>query len=468
MLFNSFLFWLVFPVIFAIYWLIPNSLLAVRRFYLILASYLLYLNWNPAYALLLAGITLITWWGGRQFGNSGNRRKNLLILVVLFTLLPLFVFKYYNFLITSVNELLSAVGLRFELTGLNWAIPMGISFFTFQSLSYVWDVWYGKTKPVKSLVEYALFICFFPQITSGPISKANELIPQIRKLRSFDYARAVQGLRHILWGTFLKVVVADRLGIFVDTVYANWFHYGGLANFWASVFYTIQIYADFAGYSLLAIGIARLLGFELINNFQRPYFSVSITDFWRRWHISLSRWLRDYVFIPLGGSRCSKFRIYLNIFVTFLVSGIWHGANWTFILWGIFHGLFQIIEKHLGFGKSNAVGVKRLCRIVLTFVLVNLTWILFRLPTVSDALGVIGKIVMFESGTMAKFSNTNMVCYAMGIGLLLFKEIREEFFPDSIRWLNTKWGKWLTYVILMVLILTIGALDSGSFIYVNF
>ncbi len=398
-----------------------------------------------------------------------GRKKWLLAIIVLITLLPLITFKYYNFINSNVNDLLAVCGLHCELQGLNWAVPMGISFFTFQALAYVWDVWYGRTKSIKSFTEYALFISFFPQITSGPISRANELIPQIRNMRSFDYSMAVRGLKSILWGMFLKVVIADRLGVFVDATYQNWQYFCGVANLSASLAYTLQIYCDFAGYTLLAIGIGRLLGFELPQNFNRPYFSVSVTDFWRRWHMSLSRWLKDYIYIPLGGSRCSKVRNYYNIFITFLVSGIWHGASWTFILWGVLHGLFQIIEKWLGYGKSEAKGVTRLVRIAITFFLVNLAWIFFRMPTITDACGVITSIFTLGTGSGASLSTSDFAIYTLGLSILAFKEVREEFFPNTIKVLETnKVVRMAIYVALMCIILCCGALDCGSFIYVNF
>ena len=303
-----------------------------------------------------------------------KRRKRLIWLFAVLSLLPLLVFKYYNFVNESVWSLLSSLGLRYELHGLNWAIPVGISFFTFQAVGYLFDVYYQRIKAEKSIVDYTLFVCFFPQIFSGPISKANELLPQIKEEHKFNYQQGVQGLKFLLWGMFLKLVLADRLGLYVDKVAASYEMYSGGTCVLSAIFYSLQIYGDFAGYSLMAIGVAKTLGFNLINNFNRPYFSVSITDFWRRWHISLSRWLKDYVYIPLGGSRCSKLRNYWNIFVTFLVSGIWHGANWTFIVWGLIHGFAQIIEKALGWNNKESKGFVKLFRIFGTFVLVTVAF----------------------------------------------------------------------------------------------
>ena len=475
MTFNSFSFWHVFPLIFGVYWLIPAKWNQWRKVFLIVVSYLLYMNWKPTFALVLLAITLVTYGGGyvldKQAVNSEElrvkRRKRLIWLFAVLSLLPLLVFKYYNFVNESVWSLLSSPGLRYELHGLNWAIPVGISFFTFQAVGYLFDVYYQRIKAEKSIVDYTLFVCFFPQIFSGPISKANELLPQIKEEHKFNYQQGVQGLKFLLWGMFLKLVLADRLGLYVDKVSASYEMYSGGTCVLSAIFYSLQIYGDFAGYSLMAIGVAKTLGFNLINNFNRPYFSVSITDFWRRWHISLSRWLKDYVYIPMGGSRCSKLRNYWNIFVTFLVSGIWHGANWTFIVWGLIHGFAQIIEKALGWNNKESKGFVKLLRILGTFVLVTVAWIFFRMPTLSDAVLFI-KHGVTDFGSPEVLSITNFAIYLMAIALVLFKETREEFFPSKLRFLNNRYVRWAEYVVVFSLILLCGALDSGSFIYGSF
>ena len=305
MLFNTFHFWVVFPFIFVLYWLIPASFNQWRKAFLVVTSYLLYMNWKPAFALVLFGVTLVTYWGGQVLQVNGEglevkdkKRKRMVWCFVLLGLLPLLVFKYYNFINESLTDGLDAIGFKFAMPGLNWAVPVGISFFTFQAVGYMLDVYHGRIKAEKNFIEYVLFVSFFPQIASGPISKAEELLPQIKKERTFDYNQAVSGLKYLLWGMFLKVALADRLGLFVDTIYNNYSHYSGSFCALASVFYSIQIYGDFAGYSLMAVGIAKLLGFDLINNFRQPYLATSITDFWKRWHISLTRWLTQQVYIP--------------------------------------------------------------------------------------------------------------------------------------------------------------------------
>lgn len=398
------------------------------------------------------------------------KRERLVWLFALLGLLPLLVFKYYHFLNDSLTEGLAAIGLKFALPGLNWAVPVGISFFTFQAVGYMLDVYHGRVKAEKNLLDYVLFVSFFPQVTSGPISTAEELMPQIKATHKFDYDQGKQGLKYLLWGMFIKLVIADRLGLFVDTVYANYIHYSGATCFVASIFYTLQIYCDFAGYSLMAIGIARTLGFNLIDNFRRPYLAVSITDFWKRWHISLTRWLTKQVYIPLGGSRCSKPRTYWNIFVTFLVSGIWHGANWTFIVWGVIHGFLQIIEKALGWQKyeGNNWAVKGI-RIVVTFLLVNFAWVFFRMPSIGDAWGAI--VRMFTEFGMPNLSDMDVfvrLIIVISLPMLIFKDVKDEYFPSRLVFLNKGFFRWSIYIILFSMILSLGVLDSGQFIYVNF
>ena len=485
MAFNSFSFWLVFPFIFIIYWLIPAKFNQWRKVFLIVASYLLYMNWKPAFAVVLLGVTLLTYWGGQVLElkdkseelkvndnhNASLKRKIWLVrLFALLGLLPLLVFKYYNFLNDSLTTGLTAVGLKFAMPGLNWAVPVGISFFTFQAVGYMLDVYHNRVQAEKNLLDYVLFVSFFPQVTSGPISTAEELMPQIKATHRFDYNQGKQGLKWLLWGIFIKLVIADRLGMFVDTVYANYVHYNGTTCFVASLFYTIQIYCDFAGYSLMAIGIARTLGFNLINNFRRPYLAISITDFWKRWHISLTRWLTRQVYIPMGGSRCSKARTYWNIFVTFLVSGIWHGANWTFIVWGAMHGVLQIIEKALGWQKYEGKkwGV-RVVRIIITFLLVNFAWVFFRMPNISEAFGMIGRIfTVIGKPDLSDFSGTVLAIIPVSLAILIFKDLKDEYFSKALRFMNTKAIRWCVYIFLFCSILLFGVLDGGQFIYGQF
>lgn len=469
MLFNSLRFLLVFPLIFAIHWAIPAKYHKWRKVFLILVSYLLYMNWKPAYALVLLGVTLVTFWGGYLIDNQDNKkiRKRIVWPFAFLGLLPLLVFKYYNFLNDSLSAGLAAIGLKFAMPGLNWAVPVGISFFTFQAAGYMLDVYHGRIKAEKNFVDYMLFVSFFPQIASGPISRADELLPQIKTERSFNYNQAVSGLKYLLWGMFLKVVIADRAGLYVDTVFGAKEKFSGLGCMLASILYSVQIYTDFAGYSLMAVGIGKVLGFNLINNFNRPYCAATITEFWRRWHISLTRWLTQQVYIPLGGSRCSKARNYWNILITFLVSGIWHGANWTFILWGILHGICQIIEKVFGWNKKNYKGVGRLARVLLTFFIVTLAWTIFRSPSISDTIAYFSRYTSTSGELIAQGSA--LVYTIIGIIPLLLYELMTEYFPATYNSLSKKqWLRWCVYLSVFVMIMLVGVFDGSSFIYVSF
>ena len=448
------------------YWLIPQQYVRLRNLFLLVVSYILYCLFTPVFALVLIYVSLVTFYGAKTLYNSEQLcRQKLLITLASAAFLPLLIFKYYNFVSDNLQDFFALIGVQ-PLPGLNWAIPVGISFYSFQAIGYLFDVYYKKIRCEDSILNYLLFVGFFPQVASGPISKGAELLPQLKEQRSFNYQQGVKGLQYLLWGMFLKVVVADRLGIYVDTVYANYVHYSGVTLFVASIFYSFQIYTDFAGYSLMAIGIARTLGVDLINNFRQPYFSVSITDFWRRWHISLSRWLKDYVYIPLGGSRCSKLKCYRNILITFLVSGLWHGANWTFIIWGMGHGLVQTVEKAMGVGKLSGKMVCDIPRIIFTFFMVNLLWILFRVPNLQVFSDLLYRTVASPfSGELCKDSFSSCV---IGILIVLFKDfLCEKGIINQILYWN-RVSRWAVYITLFVMIILFGVLDSGQFIYVSF
>ena len=472
MIFNSFNFLILFPILFILYYAIPAKYRKLRNLFLLLVSYLLYLQWKPAYALILLGVTAVTYFAALSL-ETAKRPKWILMIGLLLALLLFAFFKYFNFINQAICDALAVVGLQFHLAGLNWAIPVGISFFTFQALGYLWDVYYKRYKVERDFLTYALFISFFPCILSGPINKASLVIPQLKSLRPyFDYSKAGEGLKMLLWGMFMKVVVADCAALYVDTVLPNYENYTGTSCFVASLLYTIQIYADFAGYSLMAIGVGKVLGFELTENFRRPYFAVSITDFWHRWHISLSTWLKDYVYIPMGGSRCSKLRNHWNIFVTFLISGIWHGANWTFIVWGCMHGICQIIEKMLGQQKCNYGRIGKAIKIVITFLIVNFAWIFFRMPTCAEACGVITRIFDPHLPIMIYLppSNSTTASIILGIVILSFKDVMDEFFPTSFKFFDNKniCIRWVSYYIIIIIIMLIGVFGADQFIYANF
>lgn len=471
MIFNSFNFIVLFPLIFLLYYAIPAKFQKTRNLFLLAVSYLLYLQWKPVYALILLGVTVVTFYSALVVTKT-KRPKWVVTFGVLLTLSPLAFFKYFNFINEAISEGLAVIGFNFHLEGLNWAVPIGISFFTFQALGYLWDVYYKRQEVEHDLLTYALFVSFFPSILSGPINKASLVIPQLKQLRPyFDYNKAVEGLKMLLWGMFMKVVVADRVTLYVDMVLPSYENYTGLTCFVASLFYTVQIYADFGGYSLMAIGVGKVLGFELTENFCRPYFAVSVTEFWHRWHISLSTWLKDYVYIPMGGSRCSKARNYWNIFITFLVSGIWHGANWTFIVWGCIHGICQIVEKMLGQQKCNYGFGGKIIKIVITFLLVNFAWIFFRMPTLSDACGVIKRIFDPSLPMMVEIKSRHIFVFiVIGTMILFIKDFLDEYQPSRLRLVdnNSRIIRWFTYLAIMALILLSGVFDAGQFIYANF
>lgn len=474
MIFNSFQFLWLFPLLFGVYWACGcivqgERLRRLSNGLLLLASYLLYMQWKPAYALLLLGVTAITFSAALliERRQAYGKARYIMIASAALALLPLLVFKYFNFLNDSISRLF---GISSPLHGLNWAVPLGISFFTFIAVGYLFDVYYQRIKAEHDWWDYMLFVSFFPQILSGPISKAHDLLPQIKRQRPFNYQQATEGMKWLLWGMFLKTVLADNIGLFVDRVLPNYMYVSGVTTLAASVLYSLQIYGDFAGYSFMAMGTGRLLGFNLVNNFRRPYLALSVTDFWHRWHISLSVWLKDYVYIPLGGSRCSKMRCYWNIIVTFLISGIWHGANWTFIVWGLIHGVCQVAEKWLGIQQcaSRSLVVRGL-RIAFTFLLVTIAWIFFRMPTLADGWGVVNNL--FSGGSLdLSFTNYKWrAIVAMAVSLVAMKELCEEFHADFSLFGNKNMLiRWLSYIALTLIVMLCGVMDAGQFIYVSF
>lgn len=470
MLFNSFEILWFFPLIFVLYQITQKK--KWGNCCLLCISYGLYLRWKPVYVLVLLWVTVITFLVALFIGKQSERAKNkkIFVLGVILTLAPLVVFKYYDFLNTQLLFFLESIGITTGLPGLNWALPLGISFYTFQAIGYLSDVYHKRIEAENNWWNYMLFVSFFPQIASGPISRAKDLLPQIKAERKFNYVQAVQGLKWLLWGMFLKVVMADRVGIYVDTIFNNYEYQSGLSCWIGSILYTFQIYGDFAGYSFMAVGVGQLLGFELINNFQRPYLSQSVTEFWHRWHISLSTWLRDYVYIPLGGSRCNKVRNYWNIFLTFLVSGVWHGANWTFIVWGMIHGLFQIVEKMLGLNKLQSTGAIKFVRVMITFFIVNLAWIFFRMPTVGQTFEVIKLMLCNYQTTLATITPSMSLFIIVSIVIVVLKDLMDEFLPQRYSLFNNQYTivRWTVYVVLLCLILTCGVFDNSQFIYVNF
>ena len=404
-------FLLFFPVVVLIYFIIPHK---VRWVWLLLASYYFYMSWNPKYALLMGTSTVITYLCGILIGRTQQKKsknqifmkKLWVVLSLVLNLAILFFFKYFDFAVSSINSIFSYLNLAPVQVSFDVILPVGISFYTFQALGYTLDVYRGEIKPEKNLGRYALFVSFFPQLVAGPIERSKNLLHQLREKHTFDLDRVKDGLLLMLWGFFLKIVIADRAAILVDQVYNHYEEYGAVALILATVLFAVQIYCDFSSYSNIAIGAARVMGFHLMTNFEEPYLASSVAGFWRRWHISLSTWFRDYVYIPLGGNRVKKGRWAFNVMVVFLLSGLWHGAGWTFVIWGGLHGAYQIIGGYLRPWKQkiwkamhvNADAASfRIGQILVTFLLVDFGWIFFRSNSLDQAKTIIRKMfVEFE------------------------------------------------------------------------
>ena len=388
MLFNSNAFYLFLPIVFAVYWLTPRR---YRWGVLLVSSYYFYMSAGVQYVPLLFLTTLVSYGTAFFLDRTQEKRKKdfCLGVALVFCLGILFVFKYFNFLSGTLADLLARVSLPISPVTLNLVLPVGISFYIFQSLGYVIDVYKGKTKACAHFGKYAVFVSFFPLLLAGPIERAEHLLPQLEKEHSFDADRAIEGAKLIAWGYFKKIAIADVVVSLVDVVYNNVTAYTGIALGVATFFYAFQVYCDFSGYSDIARGVAKLLDIELMVNFKSPYFAASLKEFWGRWHISLCTWFRDYVYIPLGGSRRGEWKTRCNLLATFLVSGLWHGASWTFVIWGGLHGLGQIVEKEWNRRFPPKKDRRSVIRVFLVFAFVCIAWIFFRANTFSDAVYVL-------------------------------------------------------------------------------
>lgn len=384
MLFNSNAFYVFLPIVFTAYWIIPAK---YRWGVLFISSYYFYMSWNVKYVTLILTTTIVSYGAALLMERTESRAKKKLCMTaaLLISFGLLFFFKYFNFVSKSVTDLLQKLAIPVHETTLNLMLPVGISFYTFQTLSYVIDVYKGKVKACRHLGKYATFIAFFPQLVAGPIERTGNLLPQIEGEHTFHADKGIHGAKMIAWGFFKKIAIADTIAVYVDTVYNAAENFVGFPLLLATILFTFQIYCDFSGYSDIAVGTAELLDIDLMTNFKSPYFSASIREFWSRWHISLSTWFRDYVYIPLGGNRKGKWRTRWNLLITFLVSGLWHGANWTYVLWGGIHGLGQILEREWNRIFHVDTRKKTWLRIGLTFLFVSITWIFFRANTISDA-----------------------------------------------------------------------------------
>jgi alginate O-acetyltransferase complex protein AlgI len=492
MLFNSLHFLIFFPVVLAVYFFVPHK---YRWVLLLVASYYFYMAWKPIYAVLIFTSTVIDYTVAICMGktDSQEKRKKYLLISVLLNLGILFTFKYFNFFADSLGFFFQQFGTGYELPMLHLLLPIGISFYTFQTISYSIHVYRGDIKPEKHFGIFALYVTFFPQLVAGPIERAMNLLPQFYERHRFEIDRVAQGLRLMLWGFFKKVVIADNIAIIVNNVYNYPTQFTGLSLIVATIAFAIQLYCDFSGYSDIAIGGARVMGFRLMENFNRPYMAKSVADFWKRWHISLTTWFRDYVFLPMGRYRTTPGWLYFATFVVFLVSGLWHGANWTFVIWGAMHGVFLIISmltrkvrrrfvKTVGLSKVPRLHV--VLRVIFTFTLVNLSFIFFRANNLTDAwyivthlsVGLVNSIVgLFSPGALPVFIKD------LGLGVFVFWQIvAAVVFMEIVHKYENHgkmgerlarqplWVRWSVYNFVLLWIFFFGFFGEQPFIYFQF
>ena len=477
MFFNSIAFLLFLPTVFIIYWFIVNRNIKAQNIILLIASYFFYGWWDYRFLILIALSTGLDYVIGLKLQGETvkSKRKHLLVISLVFNLGMLGFFKYYNFFIESWIDAWELLGVKMHASTMQIILPVGISFYTFQTLSYTIDVYRKKLSPTKNFINFATFVAFFPQLVAGPIERATNLLPQFSVKRIFNLERAKSGIHLIIWGLFKKVVIADSCATYVNTIFDNYEELNTLTLIIGAVYFAFQIYGDFSGYSDIAIGTARLFGFELMQNFNYPYFSRDVAEFWRRWHISLSTWFRDYLYIPLGGSRTSKTKQIRNVFIIFLVSGFWHGANWTFIIWGTLHALFFIPllmrkknRKHINQVSEHGIlpSFSEFINMLLTFTLVTLAWVFFRADSIAVAYNYIKRLVSNLSFNIEYLSIENYsieMLLLIGIFMLLewFHKHNEHPFLGKLKWLK------IIGVILMIL--TFGVYSNHQeFIYFQF
>lgn len=494
MVFNSMDFMIFFPIVVLVYFIIPRK---IRYIWLLVASYYFYMCWNAEYALLIGISTIITYLSGLclSYLKKNPLRKLVVALSFISNLGILVFYKYFDFILENINLILEKLNVQLVSNPFDIILPVGISFYTFQALSYTVDVYRKEIEAEKNPLKYALFVSFFPQLVAGPIERSKNLLNQIKhmdKMKLWNYDRVANGVIMMVWGMFQKMVIADRVSIFVDAVYDNLHAVGTMETVFAAVGFSIQIFCDFAAYSTIAIGAAKVMGFELMENFDTPYFATSIKDFWRRWHISLSTWFRDYLYIPMGGNRKGKFRKYFNLMVTFFVSGLWHGASWNYVVWGGLHGFYQVIgevtepvrKKLTKVMKVNTeVFSYKLGQILFTFSLTTLTWVFFRAETIEEALYFFKRMftvwnpwVFFNEG-LYKFGldrvEVNILFSALVVMLLveLLKYIKKEVVSDFLMKQNL-WFRWIIVIALVISCVVYGEyginFDSNQFIYFQF
>jgi len=483
MLFNSITFAIFLPIVFLIYWFVFQRNLKVQNFFVVVASYVFYGWWDWRFLLLIVFTSFCSWGCGLLMQRADNQqitpirlsRKFLSISNIVLNLVILVVFKYYNFFVESFIFAFASVGLHIQPHTLKIILPIGISFYTFQALSYSIDVYKRKIEPTKDIVSFFAFIGFFPLLIAGPIERATNLLPQFYKNRTFNYEKAADGMRQILWGLFKKIVIADNCATYVNMVFANPQDQTGSTLLLGALFFGFQIYGDFSGYSDIAIGTARLFGINAMRNFAYPYFSRDIAEFWRRWHISLTTWFRDYVYIPLGGSRVSKIKVVRNTFIIFLVSGFWHGANWTFIAWGAFHALLFLplilLNQNQKYTDTVSDGkilpsIKEFFQIGLTFLLVIIGWVFFRADSISQAFEYFGGMVQF--GTLRASYQMFMVKEAWFVlGMVVVEWIgRKKLY--GLEKIGLTWKPIFRYAMYYAIILLIFWFSGDEHVFIYF
>ncbi len=476
MIFNSFHFIYFFIIVTSLYFTLPHR---QRWLLLLLSSCYFYMAFVPIYIFILGFTIVVDYFAGIYIENAhGKRRKLFLIYSLVANIGILCIFKYYNFINTNFSYLLHGFGLSNPIPYLSILLPIGLSFHTFQAMSYTIEVYRGNQKAERHFGIYALYVMFFPQLVTGPIERPQNLLHQFREKHHFDNDRVFEGLKLMIWGLFKKLVIADRLGIYVNGAYNYVDQQDGMTLLLATIFFSFQVYCDFSGYSDIAIGTAKVLGFDLMTNFRRPIFAKSTGEFWKRWHISLSTWFKDYLYFPMGGSKGSVPRWYFNLMVVFLISGLWHGANWTYIIWGGINGfylVFAIITKKYREKFNSFIGINKFPRlnlffqILITFFLITFSRIFFRSKTVEDAFAVIKKILTFK-GSIFNDGTAILLYSFFAISFLLAVEFKKEFYKGSFT-LSHHTNFWVRnsyYSLLVILIILFGVFDGGQFIYFQF
>jgi alginate O-acetyltransferase complex protein AlgI len=477
MLFNSFSFALFLALVFLIYWALQKKPLIYQNLFLLLASYFFYAWWDYRFLLLLILNSLINYWLGIKIEREERlrRRKLFLILGVIVNIGTLCVFKYLGFFASSFGNLLNLFGLRADFPTLNIILPLGISYYTFQTLGYLIDVYRKQFPATRDVVAFLLFVAFFPKLVAGPIERAPNLLPQIQTRRSFEMERAKDGLRQILWGLFKKIVIADNLSVYVADIYHNYASLDGVTLIIGTLFFAIQIYCDFSGYSDMALGAARLFGFELMQNFAYPYFSRDIAEFWRRWHISLSTWFRDYVFFPLGWLRRGKLIGIRNVLITFTLSGLWHGADWTFATWGLLNGIY-FVPQILAQGKRRPApkgsraksddSFTKLRKMLATFAIVCFAWIFFRADSLGHASHFISRIFTHPWGGASRAQYLPLLAASLPLFVVEWFQRKRPHGLDIARLPFLL--RWAIYYILILAIFWYGSTGDVPFIYFKF